>query len=391
MLGYLIKRKRIQDGISQEALSKGICVPSYLSKIENNRIESSPEILQQLLLRLNLKYIDDPQEIEAFKTMKNTFFEIFHFKHVQVLSEYAEKIVPFIYSSEMIDALIMLNMIDSTDRYYQDLSECLSHFTSLQYSYWCFIHANHLFNYHDKAGAIRFLNQNLMFDVHALHHLILMNFYYQQGDYAHTIQIGEQTYSALAQEGNVYSMLTSSMVIANAYSNLDQLDKMLFYSKRCIYLNNYVKDSNIAYFLEYNLGASYLVLKDYPAAEKHLLLALKQPAIEEDYALCHEKLCFLYYELKDFTKAEKHWNIFSTHPESLNQASSALLHFMLKHPSAFEQSTIIELLKECIMLSEQNHHRGRSLFYVHYLLTAYQKQRSYKKALELMKEFNISS
>lgn len=35
-IGLVIKMERLRQGMKQITLSKGICTPSYLSKIENN-------------------------------------------------------------------------------------------------------------------------------------------------------------------------------------------------------------------------------------------------------------------------------------------------------------------------------------------------------------------
>ncbi|MDN4524630.1 helix-turn-helix domain-containing protein [Fictibacillus fluitans] len=47
---------RIKKGLTQKAACEGICSVSYLSKIENNSITPSPEILQLLCERLDIEY-----------------------------------------------------------------------------------------------------------------------------------------------------------------------------------------------------------------------------------------------------------------------------------------------------------------------------------------------
>ena len=53
--GTLICRERLRRNWSQEGLCRGICAVSYLSKIEKGRAEPSPQILQMLLQRLELR------------------------------------------------------------------------------------------------------------------------------------------------------------------------------------------------------------------------------------------------------------------------------------------------------------------------------------------------
>lgn len=53
-LGQLIKLERQRQNIKQEALASGICVPSYLSRIENGLVIPSEEIKHHILMRLNI-------------------------------------------------------------------------------------------------------------------------------------------------------------------------------------------------------------------------------------------------------------------------------------------------------------------------------------------------
>ena len=48
-IGTLIRRERLRRNLSQEGLCKGICVVSYLSKIEQGKAEAGEDILLPLL------------------------------------------------------------------------------------------------------------------------------------------------------------------------------------------------------------------------------------------------------------------------------------------------------------------------------------------------------
>lgn len=54
MFGNLIKYERLNQNLKQTVLAKGICTPSYLSKIENNQIDPNEEILEMLLNKLKI-------------------------------------------------------------------------------------------------------------------------------------------------------------------------------------------------------------------------------------------------------------------------------------------------------------------------------------------------
>ena len=53
-IGQLIKLERQRQNMKQEYLASGICVPSYLSRIENGLVIPSEDIQQHLLKRLNV-------------------------------------------------------------------------------------------------------------------------------------------------------------------------------------------------------------------------------------------------------------------------------------------------------------------------------------------------
>ena len=60
MQGLLIRKRRQEREWSQAALCNGICAVSYLSKIEQGKVESSPEVLDLLFRRLDIQWQDDP-------------------------------------------------------------------------------------------------------------------------------------------------------------------------------------------------------------------------------------------------------------------------------------------------------------------------------------------
>ena len=53
-VGHLIRAERIRQEMKQIVLAKGICTPSYLSKIERNLIVPSEDIAQLLFNKLGM-------------------------------------------------------------------------------------------------------------------------------------------------------------------------------------------------------------------------------------------------------------------------------------------------------------------------------------------------
>lgn len=105
-----------QKKLSQSGLCYGICAVSYLSKIEQGKMEVSEEILKLLLERLELPWIDDKEtkDLESFVEAQYEFLfthPIQEFlKQKEIFQEKKEKL----YSSSLIaDACILEAVYES--------------------------------------------------------------------------------------------------------------------------------------------------------------------------------------------------------------------------------------------------------------------------------------
>ena len=58
--GVLIRLERIRQNRDQREVSHGICVPSYLCKIEKGQLCPDEEIVEKLLKKLGIIYEKDP-------------------------------------------------------------------------------------------------------------------------------------------------------------------------------------------------------------------------------------------------------------------------------------------------------------------------------------------
>ncbi|MEH6939041.1 helix-turn-helix transcriptional regulator [Bacillus sp. JJ664] len=75
ILGSIIKINRMNQNMSQQALSEGICVPSYLSKIENGEVVPSLEMIRLLFGELSIVYQDDVEFLQETRSQLELFFE----------------------------------------------------------------------------------------------------------------------------------------------------------------------------------------------------------------------------------------------------------------------------------------------------------------------------
>ncbi|MGL4336194.1 MAG: helix-turn-helix domain-containing protein [Turicibacter sp.] len=79
VLGALIKINRMNQKMSQQALCHGLCVPSYLSKIENGEIVPSLNLVEAIFNQLDIHYHGDLNFIKQKRKEINLFFEELYF------------------------------------------------------------------------------------------------------------------------------------------------------------------------------------------------------------------------------------------------------------------------------------------------------------------------
>lgn len=75
LVGSLLKYSRIKQGKTLEEVCEGICVLSYLSKIENGKVEANDEIIEDLCHRLGISYDSDPVKIKENEQLLRQYYD----------------------------------------------------------------------------------------------------------------------------------------------------------------------------------------------------------------------------------------------------------------------------------------------------------------------------
>ena len=92
ILGSIIKMNRLLQNMSQKALSDGICVSSYLSRIENAEITPSEQVISELFEALAIQYEDSPRFIEEGKALLEQFLDELMFNEFSTSKRIFEQI-----------------------------------------------------------------------------------------------------------------------------------------------------------------------------------------------------------------------------------------------------------------------------------------------------------
>src|SRR6056297_1287604 len=78
----LVKLYRKKLNLLQSELVKGVCVPSYLSKIENAEVEPNSQIIRLLLEKMGVQFYDESGfSNEENRILADYFDYIFFFRH----------------------------------------------------------------------------------------------------------------------------------------------------------------------------------------------------------------------------------------------------------------------------------------------------------------------
>lgn len=92
ILGSIIKMNRLHQNMSQKALSEGICVSSYLSRIENAEIIPSEQVISELFDALAIHYDDSEAFLEEGEQLLKHFLEELNFNEFSASKQLFEAI-----------------------------------------------------------------------------------------------------------------------------------------------------------------------------------------------------------------------------------------------------------------------------------------------------------
>ncbi|WEG13804.1 helix-turn-helix transcriptional regulator [Pullulanibacillus sp. KACC 23026] len=245
-IGMKIKFRRKELNLTQEEVCTGICSITYLSKLENNKIEANHELLKQLSVRLKMNLDDLLQD--DFSHHMTQLRTLYKFVNEKSLSETNEKILAF-----------PLNQVhDPIIRTGFDIILFL--FT---------IRKN------EKEKAIQ-LKDNLIGKETYLNEELMVWYYISTGLFEYTYGSIEKAVSNLYQAKEVvdqYHLIDAHLdyLLALANTRMNLISKSILHLEAAI--KTYTNEMNFRKIIDCKilLAANYSKLGDYPMAREHLL------------------------------------------------------------------------------------------------------------------------
>lgn len=394
LAGALLKMERVRQNKEQKEVCLGICVPSYLSKIEHGTVCPDERILAALFERLGIVYENDREQLSVYQKMIERYF--YHMLYrldtkaiYQELEAHQEKLR---YSEYALDWLL-IQAFEKEEKDSMILLEKLKeHMTAEQRAYYEILCAWQT----EDAGERVCLCQNacrVLQNSYAM--LCLCDAYLLQGNYAAIRAMEQRVVAVAVEEGNTAQLAVCFCLVGDTYACLNMEDMMMLYYERALRLLQNTGWRDMLPVLYYNIGAVYISLKKYELAIAYLDKAQaldKENGETMDIDILHKK-AIAYIRMGKKKEAG----------EFLAKQKEAL--FSVKEPSEVDvlkyEETMMEcrdgflddpeylrLLEKLIAKIKKERHFGHLYFYREVVIEAYKRQRQYKKALEFESEIS---
>ncbi|EET59934.1 hypothetical protein BRYFOR_08058 [Marvinbryantia formatexigens DSM 14469] len=432
LAGALLKLERLRQDRGQKEVCCGICVPSYLSKIEHGTVCPDEKILAELFARLGIVYEENPEVLEGLGKLIDEYFYClqYHLDTGEVYEKLRRQERTLSYSRYAADWLLIC-AFGQTDGSYEraeaepeqadeshgkaeaepermgeshrkaeaekTVQEVLRQLTCLQE----YMEPRQLAYYkilcaetEKKADeAVRLCREACETLNNSWAMLRLCTAYFRQGNYSEIHRMEQRVVAAAVEEGNTWQLADCFFVNGTAYACLGMEEMMMVYYERTIRLlqnTAWRKELSDVY---YNIGATYIGLRKYDLAYEYLELA-DTDTIPEDYrfAILHKKaIVFLrtgrregaekfLAEMKKIlvskeTASKTNWLIYE---EAEMEAEEGFLN----------NPEYLKLLEKLIRAIKEELHFGYLYFYREVIVEAYRRQRKYKQALEFEQEIS---
>ena len=383
MIGALLRLERIKQGKGQKEVCLEICVPSYLSKIEHGTVAADDKILEALFERLGITYISDEEFCKTYQRKIDKYFEQLCYAWDKEKTYEELKIVEdkLLYSRFVADWLIIEGFQER--QIPELLSELEDNMKDVQRAYYLILQFK--VNYNQKKYQE---NVEKAFDILKNSYSLLMccYSYYEQLRYNEVHKMENQFTALALEEGNICALAHYYFLKGSVYAVVDMEEMMMTYYERVLRMlknTNWINDMTDIY---YNIGATCVSLHKYDMALEYLE---KVP----DFTWGWHKKALASIRKGDIEKGK----------EFLEKMHQAILGGdvaddmeMLRYEEAcweckenfLESPEYLKLLENLVYQLHKAGQLGGVYFYKEVLVSAYKKQRKYKKALEFQESIS---
>lgn len=384
--GAVIRRERLARGIEQKALCRGICVPSYLSKIERGGAIPNEELLAALYGRLGLPVLDAAARECAGALIDEGYRQVLYGLELsQTLEELAALGEGLAYADCSADWLILKGWRgEDTLEGLMAMEDCLDEERRnwLELLRWRFGRGSDMARLRSACLA---LGNSL-----ALNAWVFAC--YRASDYAAVLRMEDRLTAQALEEGNTFQLAEYFILKGSAYSCLFLEDMMMLYYHRAINLLQNTGWQESLDDLYYNIGATQLNFGRFDEAERWLDRAL---SMAEDPLLLHKR-ALINIRRGDVERGREY---LAAMRARLGEDGGGKESDWLRaeeaewecRPGFLDSREYLALLERLLSALERDYHFGHVSFYQDVYLAACKRQRQYRKALEFQRRISERS
>ena len=375
--GALIRRERLRRNWSQDGLCRGICSVSYLSKIEQGKIEPAADILRLLFARLELPWHDGEAEVKAGAAMIERFYEALFCGDTEALdelqAEYLAQEDCLRNGPHALDAALMRGFFSEPKSPADEAAE--PYFDRRQLALQRILQSR-------EAEALRLYPcayVSLMAGIRA----------YERGEsYAAALEYLRECYERAAQEGQVRLMLLSRLFMGNCYCNQVDLESMRAHYRVAERLARALGDETALSEIRYNTASAQIECGEYAEAYAYFR-ALREPAMMELHklAVCCEKLGKREEALDALARTAEMTSEYP--PTELARRMCELVRLRLEHEDYLRLPEYGEALLSIFEQCRKEMPIGYASFHLPWVLEWYSATRQYRAADELSRDLPI--
>lgn len=380
VVGFIIRRERMRRDWSQDGLCRGICAASYMSKIEQGRVEASEDILRLLYERLELPWYGGEGTLPALCERIDELYELAYSGEFELLSEKISALAPekaaLLQSPAAPDIAILEAASDWRGGAGADVDAGMEQYLS------------------PRGLALLRLMQDRDAEAAAICPSALCSYWagvaqYESGrSYTAAVENLQRAYSLAAGEGRARLMMLSRAYIGNCYCNQLDVENMEAHYTVAERLATALHDAGMLASIRYNRAATALETGDYESAYRYF------SALEEPTAMALHKLAICCEKLgrrdEAFSALNRAAAVEDTHmPAGLAEEMLSLVRRRLENPDYLRDADYGAALLDCFERCRRELPIGYAGFHLPWLLEWYTANRQYKLAYELMNEFPI--
>ncbi len=379
VVGFIIRRERMRRDWSQDGLCRGICAASYLSKIEQGRVEASEEVLRLLYQRLGLPWYGGDAALPGLSERIDELYELVYSGEFEKLDDRLSAMEPEREALLLSPAAPDIAVLEAAAAWRGGsvkADDAMAQYLA------------------PRGLALLRLMQDRDAEAAAICPSALCSYWagvaqYESGrSYTAAVENLQRAYSLAAGEGRARLMMLSRAYIGNCYCNQLDVENMEAHYTVAERLATALHDAGMLASIRYNRAATALETGDYESAYRYF------SALEEPTAMALHKLAICCEKLgrrdEAFSALNRAAAVEDTHmPAGLAEEMLSLVRRRLENPDYLRDADYGAALLDCFERCRRELPIGYAGFHLPWLLEWYTANRQYKLAYELMNEFPI--